>query len=279
MSVRIITDSTADVTPKMAQELNLGVVPLKVLFGKEEFRDGLDLSIDDFYNRLVQSEQLPTTSQPSPNDFLSEFEKAKEKGEEILVLCLSSQLSGTYQSAVLAKSYCEAEKIVIVDSQQATIGTQLLLQEAIRMRNAGADAKTIAGRLEAIKGRVTILALVDTLDYLVKGGRLSKAAGFAGSLLGIHPMITLEEGKLAVLGKARGKKATLELFWQKMQQKGIPDPEFEPIFGYTGKPEAVFDLIAYMKEKGVVSDQICGVGSVIGTHTGPGVSAIAYIHQ
>ena len=213
MTVRIITDSTTDVTPAAARQLNLGVVPLKVLFGQEEYRDGIDLTMEEFYTKLTSNDQLPTTSQPSPNDFLTEFEKAKAAGEEIVVLTLSSQLSGTYQSAQLAKDYCEYEPIYIVDSLSATIGTQLLLREAIRLRDAGQSASQIAQQLEQLKERVTILAAVDTLEYLVKGGRLSKAAGFAGSLLGIHPMITLAEGKISVLGKARGKKATLQLFW------------------------------------------------------------------
>ena len=279
MTVRIITDSTTDVTPAAARQLNLGVVPLKVLFGQKEYRDGIDLTMEEFYTKLTSNDQLPTTSQPSPNDFLTEFEKAKAAGEEIFVLTLSSQLSGTYQSAQLAKDYCEYEPIYIVDSLSATIGTQLLLREAIRLRDAGQSASQIAQQLEQLKERVTILAAVDTLEYLVKGGRLSKAAGFAGSLLGIHPMITLAEGKISVLGKARGKKATLQLFWQQMEKLGMPDLTFEPIFGYTGNREAVEDLITFMDEKAIVSPQVCGVGSVIGTHTGPGVSAIAYIRQ
>ena len=279
MTVRIITDSTADVTPEAARQLNIGVVALKVLFGHEEYRDGIDLNIEEFYAKLTGSGQLPTTSQPSPNDFLPEYEKAKAAGEEILVLTLSSQLSGTCQSAQLAKDYCEYEPIYIVDSLSATIGTQLLLREAIRLRDAGQSARQIAAQLDQLKSRIVVLAAVDTLEFLVKGGRLSKAAGFAGSLLGIHPMITLEEGKLSVLGKARGKKATLQLFWQQMEKLGMPDPQVEPIFGYTGNREAVSDLIAFLEEKAIVSSQVCGVGSVIGTHTGPGVSAIAYLRQ
>ncbi len=220
MTVRIITDSTADVTPEAARQLNIGVVALKVLFGHEEYRDGIDLNIEEFYAKLTGSGQLPTTSQPSPNDFLTEYEKAKAAGEEILVLTLSSQLSGTCQSAQLAKDYCEYEPIYIVDSLSATIGTQLLLREAIRLRDAGQSARQIAAQLDQLKSRIVVLAAVDTLEFLVKGGRLSKAAGFAGSLLGIHPMITLEEGKLSVLGKARGKKATLQLFWQQMEKLG-----------------------------------------------------------
>lgn len=151
---------------------------------------------------------------------------------------MSSQLSGTCQSAQLAKDYCEYEPIYIVDSLSATIGTQLLLREAIRLRDAGQSARQIAAQLDQLKSRIVVLAAVDTLEFLVKGGRLSKAAGFAGSLLGIHPMITLEEGKLSVLGKARGKKATLQLFWQQMEKLGMPDPQVEPIFGYTGNREA-----------------------------------------
>ena len=279
MSLRIITDSTADITPAMAQAMNVSIVPLKVLFGTQEYRDGIDLSIEDFYKKLTSSDQLPTTSQPSPNDFLVEFEQAKQAGDEVLVLCLSSELSGTYQSAVLAKNVCEYDEIHIVDTLQATIGTQILLNEALRMRQAGSTAAQIAGRLNELKHRVTILAVVDTLEYLVKGGRLSRAAGFAGSLLGIHPMITLDQGKLVVLGKARGRKATLELFRREMEKKGMPDLNFAPVFGYTGSAEAVSELIEAMKQQGIESPYVCAVGSVIGTHTGPGVSAIAYLRQ
>lgn len=180
MTVRIITDSTADVTPEAARQLNIGVVALKVLFGHEEYRDGIDLNIEEFYAKLTGSGQLPTTSQPSPNDFLTEYEKAKAAGEEILVLTLSSQLSGTCQSgSSWRRNYCEYEPFILSDSLSATIGTQLLLREAIRLRDAGQSARQIAAQLDQLKSRIVVLAAVDTLEFLVKGGRLSKAAGFA----------------------------------------------------------------------------------------------------
>ena len=279
MSVRIIVDSTTDVTPEIAEKYHLGLVPLKVIFDKTEFRDRFDLSVEEFYQRLASSSQLPTTSQPSPNDFVVEYEKAIAEGEDIVMITISSQLSGTYQSACLARTYCEHDNIYVVDSLQATIGTQLLLKEAIRLRDEGKSAREIAEFLEEIKGNISILAIVDTLEYLVKGGRLSKAAGFAGSLLGIHPVITLQDGKIEVLGKARGKKATMELVWKELVKRGMPDSRFEPIFGYTGHASAADDLIRYMNDKGISSSYLCSVGSVIGTHTGPGVCAIAYIHE
>lgn len=210
MSIRIITDSTSDFTPQQAQQQNIDVVPLKVIFSDAEYRDGLDITLDEFYQRLTTSEVLPTTSQPTPNDFINHFEKAKEAGDDVIVILLSSELSGTFQSAVLAKNYVEYDRIFLVDSLNATIGLKLLINHAITQRNANKQAIEIVNELEYLKSKVTIKAVVNTLDYLVKGGRLSKAAGFAGSLLSIKPIISLIDGKIAVIAKARGKKGAME---------------------------------------------------------------------
>lgn len=279
MSVRIVTDSTADFTVEEMKSYNISVVPLKVLFGTEEYRDGIDLTADQFYHKLTTGGVLPTTSQPSPNDFLHYFKQAKEEKDEVVAILLSAAISGTCQSALLAKEYCEYEAIEVVDSQQTTISMKLLVLEAIRLRDAGKGYKEIATEIERLKEKVTLKASLDTLEYLVKGGRLSKAAGFAGSLLGIRPLISLVEGKVAVLSKARGKKNAVEAILKEINKDGDVDFNRPMIYGFTGDAQSVTDLRDFLQEKGYKSDLISVIGSVIGTHAGPGASAIAYFKK
>lgn len=279
MSIRIITDSTSDFTPQQAQQQNIDVVPLKVIFSDAEYRDGLDITLGEFYQRLTTSEVLPTTSQPTPNDFINHFEKAKEAGDDVIVILLSSELSGTFQSAVLAKNYVEYDRIFLVDSLNATIGLKLLINHAITQRNANKQATEIVNELEYLKSKVTIKAVVNTLDYLVKGGRLSKAAGFAGSLLSIKPIISLIDGKIAVIAKARGKKGAMEALWKEIEKDAELDLSKPLLLGYTQDEQPALELQSFLKEKGIEAADLCGIGSVIGTHAGPGASAIAYFRK
>ena len=182
MNFNIVTDSTSDITQVDAREKNIQVVPLRILFEDGEYHDGINISTEEFYNKLESAKVLPQTSQPSPEDFFKIFEKAKNNDEAVLVITLSSSLSGTYQSATIAKNICEYEKIYIVDSQTVTLGLKVLVDYAISLRNDGKSIEETFEILEREKQNIRIFAAVDTLEYLKKGGRLSSAAALAGTL-------------------------------------------------------------------------------------------------
>jgi len=206
MAVTILTDSTSDISPQEAARRGLKMVSLRVAFGDTVYRDNVDITHEEFYEKLTQSVALPTTSQPTPEDFLSHFEEARDKGDQLVCLLLSGRLSGTVQSALIAKDLCGYDDIYVVDSLQAVIGLRALVDLACILRDEGRSAAEIAAELESARQRMRMFAVVDTLEYLHKGGRLPAAAAVAGTLLKVKPLITLQDGSLSVIGKAMGSK-------------------------------------------------------------------------
>ncbi len=280
MAVRIITDSTADFSAQEARALGVSVVPLNVNFGPDEvYRDGVDLDPQEFYTRLAAAEKLPTTSQPSPELFLSIFEEAKEAGDEVVAVLLSGPLSGTVQSAGLARGLCGYEEhIFVVDSLTATLGLKLLVQRALALRDEGRTGAEIAAQLDEEKHRIRLYAVVDTLKYLQKGGRLSAAVAVAGTLLGIKPVITIQDGKVGVAGKARGLPgAYVTIFKLITGEEGGIDILKPYLLGYTGHRRTVEPFYRYITETlHLPEPPVSPIGTVIGTHAGPGACGIAY---
>ncbi len=275
--IRIITDSTSDIDLEYAKELNIHIVPLKVIIDGKEYKDRVDLQPKQFYELLAQSTVLPTTSQPSPQDFLEYFEDAKKHGDSVIVMTLSSTISGTYQSANIAKDLAEYDDIYVIDSYSTTQSLRLLTLKAIRLREEGKNAKEIFEILEEYKLRIRIIAFVDTLEYLYKGGRLSKTAATAGTLLKFKPIIGLKEGRLEMFAKARGTtKATAKII-ELIHEDGEIDLN-EPIcIGYTGEDDGLDKFEQTLRDEFGFGDVLHGcVGPVIGTHAGPGARLIAY---
>ena len=265
LKTRIIVDSTADLAPEIKERVY--TVPLTVHFGQEEYIDGVTIDHRTFYEKLVESDVLPTTSQATPNDFIEEFEKAKQAGEAAVVITLASKFSGTYQSAVIAAS--EHENIYVVDGTSAAMGTGILAELAFRLLDAGMSAKEIADALEEEKKKIVVVALVDTLEYLKRGGRISKTAAFAGGVLNIH-----------LLGKARGSKMGNNLLVQEIDKAGGIDFSKPVLLGYSGLSDAL--LLKYIEDsrhiwEGKLKEiRYTTVGSVIGTHAGPGAVVVAF---
>ena len=276
MKTRIIVDSTADLLPEYKSRVN--VVPLMVRFDDEEFIDGVTIDHKTFYEKLVESDVLPTTSQANPDAFMTEFEKAKEAGESAVVITLSSKFSGTYQSAMIAAE--DYENIYVVDSTSVAIGTGILVELALKLLDEGLDAKEIAERLEEEKKNIVIVALVDTLEYLKKGGRISKTVAFAGTVLNIKPVLSVIDGEIDMLGKARGSKMGNNLLVQEIEKAGGVDFSKPVLLGYSGLSDAL--LLKYIEdskhiwEAGLESVRYTVIGSVIGTHAGPGAIAVAF---
>ena len=272
MRVKIIVDSTADMTPSLAERV--GIVPLTVRFGDREYVSGVDIDNRKFYEMLSQNDELPTTSQPTPFAFARAFEEAVSEGYEVVCITLSGRLSGTNQSANIAAEDFEG-KVFVVDSRTVTISLGVLAQYAQNLADQGLSAAEIAAELEQKKDRVRMMALVDTLEYLKKGGRVSPTVAFAGGLLNIKPLIAVDEGEVKVLGKARGSKQGNSLLNQEARKLGI-DLTMPMMVGYTGNDDSL--LHRFLAEtadfwKEAPTGQI---GSVVGTHSGPGAVALAF---
>ena len=277
MKIRIITDSTADLPDSIKDQLY--TVPLTVRFGDKEYRDGVDITHRQFYEKLVEGDQLPSTSQASPADFERVFLACEAAGETAVVITVSGKLSGTYQSAVIAAGEFEG-RVFVVDSQSVAIGTGILVQLALELVSRGISAPELVACLEAERELVRVVALLDTLEYLKRGGRISRTAAFAGGLLSIKPVVSVEKGEIKMLGKARGSKQGNNLLVQEIEKAGGVDFKKPLMLGYTGISDALLQKYiqdsAHLWRDNVDSLPQTVVGSVIGTHAGPGAVAVAF---
>lgn len=275
--VNIIVDSTADITEDVKERLT--VVPLTLRFGDEEYIEGVTIQKKEFYQKLIESDVLPKTSQAAPADFEDVFEKIVAAGESAVVITLSSKLSGTWQSAMIAAREYE-DSIYVVDSRSVAIGAAILAKLALRLVDEGMGAREIAERLEKEREKICLIAMLDTLEYLKKGGRISAAAAFAGGVLSIKPVVCIREGEIVVLGKARGSKQGNNLLVSEIRKTGGIDFTKPILLGYTGLDDTL--LQKYIEdskalwEEGISSLETTMIGSVIGTHAGPGAVAVAF---
>ena len=279
MKTRIIVDSTADLMPDYKKRVN--IVPLTVNFGDTEYIDGVTIDHKTFYEKLVESDVLPTTSQATPDAFMKEFDKVKEAGESAVVITLASKFSGTYQSAVIAAE--DYDNIYVVDSTSCAMGSGILVELAFRLLDSGMSAEEIAKTLEEEKKKIIIVALVDTLEYLKKGGRVSKTVAFAGTLLNIKPVISVTDGEINMLGKARGSKMGNNLLVEEIKKAGGVDFSKPVLLGYSGISDAL--LLKYIEDSKHIWEgnldevRYTTVGSVIGTHAGPGAVVVAFFKK
>ena len=280
MSVRIIIDSTADLTSEIKRKMT--VVPLTVHFGEEEYIDGVTITHKEFYEKLIESDVLPSTSQATPAAFAAIFEEVVTAGDTAVVLTIASKLSGTYQSAMIAAEDYPG-KIFVVDTQSATIAAGVLAELALQLADSGMSAADIAARLTEERENVYLVAMIDTLEYLKRGGRISKTVAFAGGLLSLKPVITLKEGEIQILGKARGSKQGNNLLVSEIEKAGGVDFSKPILLGYTGLSDHLLqkyieDSKSLWEESGVQL-RTTAIGSVIGTHAGPGAIAVAFFKK
>lgn len=277
MAVRIVTDSGIDLPG--GSDPRLTVVPLGITFGTTMYADGVDLTNDRFYEMLIESDELPKTSQATPFTYHEVLAPICAAGDEAVVITLSSKLSGTYQSAVTAAS--EFDGVYVVDSKNVTIGQSILVQYALRLVEEGLGAAEIAEKVAAAADRVCLLALLDTLEYLRRGGRIPKSVGMIGEVLSIKPVVGVEDGEVVMLGKARGSKNGRNQLHQQVEKHGI-DFTMPVLLGYTGLSDKL--LRKYLDDNRVIWEDkvaeedlpIASVGATIGTHVGPGAIALAF---
>lgn len=273
--VRIVTDSTADLTKEQQQAAGITVVPLNVHFGDQVFRDHVDLTADEFFRRLRASAQLPRTSQPSVGVFEEAYRTLRGNGDEIVSVHLSSKVSGTYNSAQMAAKGVEEQAIEVVDSLSTSMALGFMALEGARLARAGRDRATIAERLRALVPKARVICVVDTLTYLERGGRIGKARALLGSLLNVKPILQLKDGEVVPVGRARGRPQALNKLVELLERDG----HVSQLAIMHGAAQADAEQL---RERVAASYPgldilLTEIGAVLGTHTGPGVIGFTYL--
>lgn len=282
MSVRIITDSGSDFLP--GEHPALDVLPLSIAFGETTYQADVDLDRERFYELLVEGDEFPTTGQVNPYAFAQALERAAQAGDDAVVVTISAKLSGTHQSActAVAEARAAGQEVHVVDSRSVTVGEYVLVRYALRLVEQGFTAAQIAAELEGARERICVVGLLDTLEYLKRGGRISAAAGTVGELLSIKPVIAIEDGEVALLGRARGSKNGRNLLHQQVLAAGGIDFSLPIMLGYSGLSDKLLrkyiDDSRSVWEAHVERDElpVLLVGATIGTHVGPGAVAVAF---
>ena len=279
--IRILTDSASDILPAEAEQLGVTVIPLNVtLEDGTVLRDSVDMTPSAYYEILAGCRKLPTTSQPSPELFENFFLEAAAAGDEVIGIFLSHALSGTYQCAKLAADMANVDNVLFVDSGHVCLSEALLVRLAVQLRDSGKTAGQITAILEHAKEHLHLVAAIDDLKYLRKGGRLPAAVAVAGGMLGIKPLITIQDGKVAMAGKARGLPGAYVALFKKVEEMGGISPAFPAMAGYTVSPREVAPIQTYLRDNLQQKDLLVRqIGCVIGTHAGPGAFGIAFFDK
>lgn len=282
MAVKLVIDSASDISRKEAEELGIHMISMPVLFGDKTYMDGVDLCGRDFFEKLVESDALPTTSQINMFQFEECFSELTSDGSDVVAVTLSSRLSGTYAGAVSAAGSFPG-KVFVVDSLNASIGERILIQYAVRLLRAGETAEELVDNLEKAKKKIRLMALLDTLEYLQKGGRISTAVAMSGTLLQIKPVISIMDGEVKMIGKAMGSKKGNNLLRQLIEKSGGINFQMPYAAAYSGMDDSL--LQKYIKDSSSLwEDELDHVpsyciGSTIGTHVGPGAIAVAFFEK
>ena len=281
MSIRIITDSAADFTPAELDRLRITCVPMQVVFGKDSYTDGQTLTPEIFWQRLTAGEN-PKTSQPSPDAFLSVFEEAKAAGDEVVCITIASALSGTLQSAMIAKDMADYAPIHVIDSLKAAVAQKMLVLYACRLRDEGQlTAAQIADELSAFRPRIRLFACLDTLEYLARGGRIPKAAASLGAMVRFKPLITLsDDGHVELVGKGIGMHRATDAIIRLIGEHEI-DRSFPLIPIYSHTPENCLAFVRKLNAAGIAcgEDDVMPIGATISTHIGPGAFGLVFVEK
>lgn len=280
MGIRIVVDSTSDLTDEIIEKYNIKMVPLTVNFENESFLDKVELSTKEFFEKLEVAEKLPTTTLVSPGAFVEVFSEILMEGDQVLGLFIASELSGTYDSARMAKDMIGSEDIHLIDTKSVCLGSFALVLEAIRLVEEKKPIEEIVNELEALKEKTVVVAALDTLKYLEKGGRLSKGQAVIGSLLNIKPIIAVKDGKISVIDKIRGKNKTIKWFDEWIEKNNF-DLSDKTVLLFHGRAYEQLKVLRNTIEekykiKNIIEQEI---GAVIGTHAGPGVMGIGFINK
>jgi DegV family protein with EDD domain len=275
--IRIITDSTCEAPPEVLAHPRVTVLPLLVVFGQQTLRDGIDITREEFWARLPKSNPLPTTSQVAPADFITLFQRFTEAGDEVVALTISAKLSGTYSSAAVGRDSQPNWPVDVVDSRSTSVGLGLLVEEALRLADQGADRDEIVARLIEMCERVHVIFAVETLEYLQRGGRIGKAQAFVGTLLKFKPLLGIQEGEVVPVARVRSRAKALESLQDALLQQ-VPGRGPQVRLGVTHAqvPEEAAVVARSLAERFETPNVfICDLGPVLGTHVGPGTIGAA----
>ena len=282
MAVKLVVESSSDINSIEAQNLGITMLPIPITFGNEEFMDGVNITNEEFYEKLVKSEKLPKTSMVNSFRFEESFAEHIKNGDEVIAIVLSSGLSGTYSAAKSAAENFK-DKVFVVDSLSATAGLKILIEYALALINEGKSAKEIYEILEQKKGKIQVIAMVDTLKFLKKGGRVSPLVAFAGELMGIKPMASIVNGKVEVIGKAIGLKKAISFINNKIENVGGIDFSLPFYALYSGNDQTKVDNYirdnANLWKCGIENVRKNCIGATIGTHVGPGAIGIVFFSK
>lgn len=277
--LQIITDTASDITLEQAKEMGIHIVSLNIQFPDGPCPQETEADFQLFYEKLVLSDSFPTTSQATPDQYLKYFQSAKDSGDEVLVLTLSSGLSGTINAANTAKTLCEYDAVYIVDSRQAIAAQRILVEYAVALRKEGLPTHEIIQRLESLRDRITVSGMIDTLTYLKKGGRIPASLALIGNALKIKPVIALEDKVLKAVGKALGRKAGKQMLYLRFE-KNPPDPKYPIYFVYSSDKALGLQFQHEMIEKYNLSQyrtELYPVSGIIGSHVGTNGFGFAYV--
>jgi len=278
--IKIIADSLSDIPVDLREQYNISVLPLTIIFGEEEYKDGVNLTTDEFFEKLTTSKQMPSTSQVPPNDFLMEIEKALGEGYEVLVINGSSGASGTHQSAVMAKNQLNRGDVTVVDTLALSYGCGMIVVEAAKMAKEGKPKEEILHKIEDMKKRIDHIFSVETLEFLKRGGRLSPAKAAIGTILNVKPILTIEDGKVEPLDKVRGSKKIIQRMIELAKERGIKRGCKCVGIGHGVNLEGLEKLKEeVIKEFAPEEIVLTEIGCTIGTHTGPGLLVMFYLRD
>lgn len=277
--VRIITDSLCDLTMTHAKELNIDILPLLVRFGEEEFKCGVELSNEEFYEKLETSSAAPSTAAVNPYEFEEVFQKYVDAGDDVVAILFSRHMSATYQSAVIASESVNSERIHLIDCENGAMGQALLIETAVAMREQGLGAVEIAEKITALLPRTMTYIVIDTMEYLKRGGRISKSAALVGGLMRLHPVLQVVADGAKPVDKVKGKKSCNAWLVQKLKDEA-PDSDYKLVIGHSNAPERAENFRQQLMEAGITNEIfITCIGPVVGTHIGPNCLGIGYIKK
>ena len=276
--IKFLVDTSSDYTIDEVKAKGMRLAPLHITLGEKDYRDGYDLTKDAFYELLTSNEEFPKTSQPTPQDFVDIFEEAQEAGDELICILLSSRLSGTFQSATLAKNIVEYDNIHLIDSLGATHMIRIMADYGQELAAAGKSAAEIVAELDEMKSKIKVLAVVDTLEYLCKGGRVNKATAAIGEVAKVKPMITVAEGQVAVIGKSLGKNKAIGNLLKALEECEVDD-RF-PIYSVSTLGTDNCEVFEKrLTDAGYNFKERLQIGATIGTHVGPGVFGMIFVQK
>lgn len=275
--IKIITDSTADLPLEIIKEFDIEVLPLLVSFGDEQYLDGVDIKLPEFLDKMKNSDVFPATSQINPQRFYDCFKNYLKQDYKILSIHLSSKMSGTYQSACIAKEMLDTEDIIVIDSLNVTSGLGLLVYKACLLKKLGMNLNDISREIEKAKPHVKSALAFESLDNLVKGGRLSKAAGIIGNVLGIKLILEVKDGEMSVMDKVRGTKKAIRTILDYAEEKGMKKDETCIVLN--AENDEILEILRQNMLERKQEFLECEVGCVVGTHSGSGASGIFFIED